>query len=61
MSDAEPVRVRVLDHPLVWTLVRETTGPLGGMVELAAAGRRWVVPRSWVTRTDEPAAPLRQV
>ena len=55
MSDDAPpaVRVRVLDLPLVWVLVREHDSPIGPVVELAAAGRRLVVPRCWVVRTDE--------
>jgi hypothetical protein len=47
------VRVRVLDLPLVWVLVRERESPIGPVVELAAAGRRLVVPRCWVRQTDE--------
>ena len=50
---ADPVRVRVLDQPLVWVLIREHVSPLGPVVELAAAGRRSVVPRCWCRRTDE--------
>jgi hypothetical protein len=53
MIERPHVRVRVLDHPLVWVLIRETAGPLGAVVELAAAGRRLVVPRCWVRQTDE--------
>lgn len=53
MSAPEPVRVRVLDLPLVWVLVREHDSSIGPVVELAAAGRRLVVPRCWVARTDE--------
>lgn len=54
MSDnPDPPRVRVLDLPLVWVLVRESAGPLGPVVEVAAAGRRLVVPRAWVRVTDE--------
>lgn len=52
--------VRVLDQPLVWVLVRETPGVTGRVstVELAAAGRRLVVPRAWVYRVDdEPTLP----
>lgn len=49
----EAVRVRVLDLPLVWVLVREHASPIGPVVELAAAGRRLVVPRCWCVRTDE--------
>jgi hypothetical protein len=54
-DDAPPeaVRVRVLDLPLVWVLVRESVGPIGPVVELAAAGRRLVVPKCWCRRTDE--------
>lgn len=57
----EPIYVRVAGLALVWTVIRETTSPLGPTVELAAAGRRLVVPRSWVVRTDERPAPLRSV
>ena len=47
------IAVRVLDRPIVWVLVREHVSPLGPVVELAAAGRRLVVPRCWCRRTDE--------
>lgn len=62
---SEPIRVRLLLpdgwSPLVWTVVGRRRSPLGEVVELAAAGRRLVVPLLWVVATHLPAAPLRLV
>lgn len=62
---AEALRVRVMlpggRSPIVWSVVGRHVSPMGEVVELAAAGRRLVVPLSWCEPTDEPLAPLRSV
>ena len=66
VSAEKHVRVRVTlpdgtIDPLVWCVVLRRSTRIGDVLELAAAGRRLVVPVGWATVTEEPAASLRRV